>query len=64
MFMTPADMAPGRYYLTVRTKVDDEGNRLVGELRFLLTVLDPTDPEPAEETEAEAQTLNPAPIAV
>jgi hypothetical protein len=50
MFMTPADMAPGRYYLTVRTKVDDEGNRLVGELRFRLTVPDPAETEPQPTT--------------
>jgi hypothetical protein len=45
MFKTPNDLTPGEYYLTIRTKVDDDGNRLVGELRFQLTVPDPVETE-------------------
>jgi hypothetical protein len=66
MFMTPADMPPGRYYLTVRTKVDEYGNRLVGELRFLLTVPDPAEPETAAaaDRDAESQPIASGPLAV
>jgi hypothetical protein len=42
-FKVPATLTPGRYYLEVRTGLDDQGNMLMARLKYALTLA--VDPE-------------------
>jgi hypothetical protein len=55
-FKIPAELTDGSYYLQVHTKVDEHGNRLIGELPYLLTVgpLHPAPTATAADQDAES----------